>query len=575
MQGPEEGNARRPRITAPWRGADLAVAGLFTLVTLVLRLVFLFRSQDTTWPHAVLYEGDAPVWAQWARALSAGQPFEDDLPFRTPGVAFLLHWMGWSQPPFTAAKVAWCLMSALTVGAIHVVMARWFGRVAAAVAAFLTAVSFGSQAIAISLNNEVPYALLVTCMVGTTLAWCERPRVWLLVALDLMHGACLLLRAEHVALLTMLGVWMMVFVVRRGMTPARALACMACLMLVSVATCAPWMLRSRAAVERFNGMDPGIAWERLDPPWTPEAVEVMRALPGFAQQANRAYLGSLGRQAGAAQVDAAAVRDFFERRWGCTPEPLPTWSLVSFKGPLDFALANDLRGDGGFSLVGLADEESATPAFSLARPSHLHLVNHGYAVGWDGIRRDPVGWARLVVEKLRRFTDGITLGLFANDWPHAWRHVRQPIDVAVPERGDAPAWTVLMLALLGLGVWRVWRSPAGGVLLVVLAYRLLVTVAFYGYARHAVSIGPVLFGLTGLAVQWLTDREPLRRRASALRTMAIGGAVILMGNALLWAWRAPAWLAQGPRIRATPAWHPDAFEAVDAIALEPLPDSTR
>ncbi|NBX26286.1 MAG: hypothetical protein EBQ99_09625, partial [Planctomycetes bacterium] len=424
MPSSDEGNARQSWIAAPLRGTDLAVAGLLTLVTLALRLVFLWRSQDATWPHAVLYEGDAPVWAQWAAALSAGRPFEDDLPFRTPGVAYLLHWMGWSQTPFTAAKVAWCLMSALTVGVIHLVMARWFGRVAAVVAAFLTAVSFGSQAIAISLNNEAPYALLVCGIVGGTLAWLERPRWWPLIALGLMHGACLLLRAEHVALLIMLALWMAVAAVRRGTTPARTLVCMGGMMLVSVATCAPWMLRSHAAVERFNGMDPGIAWERVDPPWTPEAIEVMQALPGFAQQANAAYLGSLVKQSGAAQVDVAAVRDFFERRWGCTPEPLPAWSLVSLKGPLDFALANDLRGDGGFSLAGLADAESATPAFSLARPSHLHLVNHGYAVGWDGIRRDPVGWARLVVEKVRRFTDGVTLGLFANDWPHGWRHLR-------------------------------------------------------------------------------------------------------------------------------------------------------
>ena len=42
-------------------------------------------------------------------------------------------------------------------------------------AAALLAVSFGSFELATSLNNEAPYALLVTAIVGATLAWCDRP----------------------------------------------------------------------------------------------------------------------------------------------------------------------------------------------------------------------------------------------------------------------------------------------------------------------------------------------------------------------------------------------------------------
>ena len=55
----------------PWGRADLLLAGLFALVTLAMRVMLLLRSQDTAWPHGVLYEGDAPVWAQWAAALSS------------------------------------------------------------------------------------------------------------------------------------------------------------------------------------------------------------------------------------------------------------------------------------------------------------------------------------------------------------------------------------------------------------------------------------------------------------------------------------------------------------------------
>jgi hypothetical protein len=352
---------------------------------------------------------------------------------------------------------------------------------------------------------------------------------------------------------------------------------------MAVLACVPWMLRSHAAVERFNRVAPVIAFERAQPPWTPGAIAMFRALPGFAQGPNFAYLSDLARRGTWPQVDEAAVHQFFAERWGSVPEPLPAWSIVSFKGPLDFALANDLRGDGGFSHAGLADAESGDPPFSLARPSHANLVNHGYAVGWASIRSDPARWTRLATEKARRFIDGATLGLFPSDWPHAAPHIRQPIDVAVPMRGDAPWWNALMLTAMGVGAAVALRVRGGGALLTVLAYRVLVVVAFYGYARHGASIGPVLCTLVGLAAQWCVARvgriERVATHRPALRRAGFGAAALLFVMAGLSAWNPPVWFAKpalpGGRITATPQWHPDAFEAVEAIVIEPMPASAR
>ena len=95
---------------------DVITAILFTALTLVLRLMYLLHSLDCAWPHSRLYEGDAPVWAQWAAKLNLGQPFEYDLAFRTPGVAWMLHWLGFIATPFTSAKIIWCVISAITTG---------------------------------------------------------------------------------------------------------------------------------------------------------------------------------------------------------------------------------------------------------------------------------------------------------------------------------------------------------------------------------------------------------------------------------------------------------------------------
>lgn len=565
------GTAASPSLTR----RDWVVAGCLFVLTLALRLTFLLRSPDAAWPHSMLYEGDAPVWARWAALLQAGQPFEDDLAFRTPGVAFPLAWLGLTKPPFTVAKVLWCVMSAATPALLWLLMSRWFSRTAGLVAASLVALGFGSFAVATSLNNETPYALLLTLIAAGTLAWIHRPGFGKAIALGVMHGAALLLRAEHLLLLWMLAAYMAWRWWRAAPRCAKAWRQIACVPPVAIATCLPWSIRSHAAAERFNTVAAPIAFESMKPPFTPEAVAVIESLPAFARASNAAYIGHLGLRGGWPAVKGSDVTAFFEREWGSVPEPIDTWCLVSFKGPLDFALSNHPQADGGFSRAALADSHDRDPPFHLARPSHLRLVNHGWRVGWSWIAADPRRWMDLEWEKLRRFADGLTLGIGPSDWPHAQRLVRRPIDVATPKRGDAPAWNASMLACLAAGAVVAARTRGGGVWLLVVAWRLAVILTFYGYARHAVSIAPATAALCGLAVTAAASVVASRWTFARIAVPWLGAtALVAAALSTAWSsWNPPAFRPRaamvGDRLNRVPEWGPDAFEAVDAVALEP------
>jgi hypothetical protein len=550
---------------------DLRTAVAIFAAALALRLLFLFRSADAAWPHSALYEGDAPVWARWAKALGRGEPFEFDLPMRPPGMAWLLRWLGADAVPFTGTKVLWCAISAATVALLWLVLARWFTRRAAWIAAALLAVSFGSFELATSLNNEAPYALLVTAIVGATLAWCDRPQWRWALALGLLNGAALLLRAEHALLVVLLlayGAWR----VRGAAGLARAAAQAVLAGAVALACCVPWMVRSHEAAQRFNTVPMQQApYRTATPRWTPEAEAYMESLPAFVRADNFAMMSMLGQKGGAATVQEADVRGFFAQGWGYVPEPVADWSLVSMKGGLDFALANHPLADGGFTRAGLGDVQSAAPEFAFARPSHLRMLNHGYAMGWEWIAADPGRWRLLVREKLQRFADGITLGLFVSDWPYAGLHERRPVDVVTPVRGQAYWWQALVLALLAGGTVAALRVRGGGSWVLVVLYKVLVTVAFYGYARQATSIAPATFAVIALGIDAAIGMV-MARPGAGLRWAGAAIGVALVAAAAWSAWLPPSvgirTLRPEGKMMTAPEWGEGAFESTDWLVIE-------
>ena len=559
---------------------DLLAAAAIFAVVLVLRLAFLANSPDATWPHSVLSEGDAPVWATWAQQLVRGEPFEEDLPFRTPGVAYLLAWLGATSAPFTAAKALWCAMSAATAAATYLVLARFFTRRAGLFAALILALSFLAGVAATTLNNETPYALLLVLIGGATLAWCRRATVLLSIALGAMHAAAMLLRAEHALLVVLCAGGMVVGAREQGL--ARIAIQSTWIVATGVLALLPWTLRSNAAVERYNTVSAPVPYDSMWPEWRDDAIAEYEKLPAFVRTGNFATLNTFVRRNQLREVDAAAIRRYFDETWSYVPGPLPTWSLVSFKGPLDFALANDPRSEGGFSRAPLADKYDQNPPFSFARPTHAEMLADGYAIGWRKLSEDPAGARALITEKLLRFTDGATLGLFASNWPYdrTGELVRQPVDLAVPARGSAVVWKALVLALVALGTIVALFRRGGWILVAILVYRLAIVAAFYGYARHAASIAPILAALAALGIDALLlgfvrvlpfGTACLGRLFVAIAAPVVAALLLLF--ALLSALSPPTWTTRTAsadgRIELTPEWGEGAFTSNDRLRLLP------
>src|SRR6185503_8450063 len=155
------------------------------VIALCARVVFLFSSPDRDWPHSMLYEGDAPVWVHWAQALDRGEPFELDLPLRTPAVAYAMHWLspGVLRGPFLSYKLLWCAISAAGCALLFLFARRHHGAIAAWTAAGLACFSFGGYVMATSLNNEAPYTLVLLAILLLSIRLLTRPSTGLAVGI--------------------------------------------------------------------------------------------------------------------------------------------------------------------------------------------------------------------------------------------------------------------------------------------------------------------------------------------------------------------------------------------------------
>ncbi len=516
----------------------------------------------------MLYEGDAPTWARWARALDHGEPFEFDLPMRTPAVAFCLHWFvpGAVAAPFTAVKLVWCALSAATCAALFVFVASELSTRAAWIAATMLAFSFGSYELATSLDNEAPYALLVVLIAGWTARFVRGPSFGLAIALGTLHGLALLARAEHALLLALLAGWTLVCD-----RSARVLASQAALASVALLVCAPWIWRSHVATERFNTLEsPPIEFAGAKPPWTPDAQDFLRSLPAFARAGNFAFIQARSSASGKIEVTRADVLNFFREEFDYVPEPLSTWSLVSSKGALDFALANDRSSDGGFSRAALSDAHDADPEFAFGRPSHLKLYNHGFAVGWRSIRADFGGWLALAAKKFERFFDGVTLGFSALDLPFGRANRRAPVDLATPLEARV-VWRLAFALAIAAGLAIGSRRRAAVPWLATIGCKLAITLLFYGYARQAVSIAPAFCVCAALALDALVER--FASDAKWPRAVGLAIAAALFATDAVVSRGANAFEVRPVRADAkivpAPEWTSGAFETFDEIEIRP------
>jgi hypothetical protein len=553
-----------------WNRRDTLTALALVAASFALRALFLFGANDAAWPHSTLYEGDALVWLEWARALRAGQPFEFDLPVRAPGLAFLLSWSGGElAAPFTGLKLLFCGLSAATVGFFFAGLRARASFAVATIASTLLALSFAQYELATSLNNEAPYLALATGALALHV-WTGPKRGWgSAVALGALHGLANLLRTEHVGFVAILLVFEL-FRSRRelGVAVPRALASLAALVLVSL----PWTLRAHEAVVRFNEVEPRpIPFVGTRPAWSPDAQVALRELPAFAREGMFLMVTDRVGRAGRSSVERADLERVLDTEFGYRPEPLAAWTLGSTKAKLDLALSNDLTCGGGFSRAALSDKFDRDPPFAFGRPSHLKLYNRGDEVALATLREHPSEWFTLAAAKLARFESGLALGVGATNLPHGLGLRRAAVDIAAPAQRSL-LWSVTVLGLGALGLVLALRRGIAAEWGLWLAFKLLVTVAFYGYARQGATAQPALYLGLACALEFA-----LARAGNLERWLwrALLAAAVLVALADLGPWSRPRDLfatpSPGVRFGPVPQAAEGAFGCSGDITLAPRP----
>ncbi len=526
-----------------WRRGALVFA-----LALALRLLFWGATPDRAWPGSAWYEGDARGWLSWASAIHAGAEYEQGLPFRPPGAAYGIAWLTRGEPRDALGwlKLAWCALGALAAALFGEAARRAFGAGAGLAVGLGCAVSTALLVLSTSLNNETPYLVLVA---ATLVPWREvreGEHTARLAAWGALHGLACLVRVEHALVFAA----MLALAVPRWSRTARARVAVArALVVVGAAALilAPWHAHAWAAIRRFNDeprpldvvalanrgqMERALAGAS----WSEGARAELAAMPAAVRDTARFFVAATALTRGVTAIEPGLPGAILLEAFGYVPRPLPAHPFVSLYGPLNFHLANHGLTGGGFErtpldrpprLVGGPERYprmmiAGLPPLELALtyPPHLRAVEAGYRLGLDWIRANPADFARLAARKLAIAWSGAALGAGGHDAPLGWSGVRRSVDLAVPEGTFATTWrlAVLGVVLAGLGVGL--AGPRRAALAPWLAYaasKVVVTIAFFGYARQGASAVPVVALLGALAC------EPLARR---LRVRVVPVAVV-------------------------------------------------
>ncbi len=554
---------KRPPVSKERRPPTFAVGlGLFVLA-FALRLLFWQATPDADWPYSAYYKGDAAIWLRYAQALQADQPFELGLPLRPPATGYLISllWDG-KTSGIATLRLIWCLLGALTVPLLYGAARRSFGFRPAVITGLITAASTGLMLLSTSLDSETPYLLLVAVTFYLWQPVRDRAGSPVVALWGAVHALACLTRVEH-ALYFALATTFLAFAWRAPGRPWQgALSRLALAASSFVLVLLPWHLTAWEQVRRFNHDPPqanaateaalsqveaalaGISWDE-------EARAERRRLPAFIRRTAANFVAATVLVRGGGQVGAGDFQAL-EDGLGYYPRPVASRPFVALYGGLNFYLANHAGAASGFDrspleapppLAGGAARYPRPliaglppPDLTLTYPAHLEIVNHGYALAGRWIAENPRDFLRLAVAKLDIAADGATLGLGGYNLPLGLSGVRRRVDLVVPEGGvDVILWRLGLLAAAFWGLrCGLRRDPAALVpWLTFLGSKVVVVVAFFGYARQGASVIPVLALLLALGFPRSlgeTSREPEPRRrwaraaiAAALLLLAIEG----------------------------------------------------
>jgi len=482
--------------------------------SLLLRLLFWRATPDRDWGWSAYLKGDAPLWLEYARALQLGETFELGIPIHPPGTAWVAS-LVWDGVPAHVAVVrfAWVVLGALVPLLLFLAAERSFGLRAAALAGSLTAVATSLLVLSTTVCSETPYLVLTLASLYFVEDLLGEPRAGRLAAFSALSSVACLFRAEH--LLFFLPA-LLFFALRWERPFRRAAAALVFFALPLV----PWHLHAWSSIRRFNEeprvLTPieekavGAVEQALRYlPWDAEALRKRAELPGFARRTATAFVLATVGYRGGTEVHGSDFR-ILEEAFGSTPRRLGRFPFVTSYGPLNFALANHAGARGGFEraplearppLTGGADryppflvQGLPPPQLTFFYPPHLELFNDGYAIGWRWIASNPAAFARLAARKLAIFWSGAASG--ATGWFLSGR--RRAVDMVT---SGSRLWSIGVLLGAITGAVAGARRSALQPWLLFLASKVLVTLAFFGYARQGALIVPVLALLAALAVE--------------------------------------------------------------------------
>jgi hypothetical protein len=507
---------------APTRKVGL---GLF-LLALALRLFFWQATPDASWPHSAYYKGDAPIWLAYASALQQDQPFELDLPLRPPGNAFLIAslWNG-ENLGVASLKLLWCLLGASTVLLLYGAVLRGFGSVTALVTGLFAALSTALMVLSTSLNNEAPYLLLVAATLYLWPQVRERSTAGPLFLWGGIHALACLVRVEHALYFALLLLWQVVARWREAEAPTTqriggVLKSLAPTVAAFALLLVPWHVRAWSACRDFNRVEPEVnaategMFQRLEQAlagvrWGEDARAELQKIPATSRRTMGHFVAATMVVRGGNEVTVESLQ-VIDEAFGRRPEPISEFPFVALYGGLNFYLANNPHAPAGFGR-GFLDQpppfaggRSRYPAMlvaglpppdlALTYPPHLEAVNHGYSKGLAWIVQEPGAFLALAGRKLSVFWSGASLGLGGYGLPLGMEGLRRRVDLVVPD-GNAVvvAWRLACLGIVVLGFW-VGRRRCGELVpwIALLCSKLVVTVAFFGYARQGASVVPVV-----------------------------------------------------------------------------------
>lgn len=465
---------------------------------LALQLLFMLAGPDGGAGWHIAFQGDAPVWQDLAWKLAHG--VADDqlrLPWRPPGMLWLVSGLWAGEPAHVLPlRIGFTVLGAAVAPLVWLLLRRAVAGQVALVTAGLCAAASQVLLLGSGLHVELVY------LVGVLLALLDHERLQArgtkstALRLGLVHGALCLLRAEHVLTVVAL---LVVARWRGGTWRSLGLAAVAC-----GAVIAPWQWHANGLVAAYNAGAPDLPPHPL--PWEPAAVARLRTLPSFQQVPMFLFVSGTMRVRGASRV-AAADLDVVREAYGCFPEPLRA-GLIAAYGPINFFLANTPEANGGFSaaaldrpplLAGGAGRYPLDLLTGLPRgqilfgyPPHLDAIVNGTARGLAEIAADPLGAIARGGKKLWHAAQGAAPNLGGYALPIGLSGERRQVDFVTATGIWPAAWRLALLGTALFGLSRVRGQRALWPLFAFAGTKLLVVLAYFGYARQGVLCLPLV-----------------------------------------------------------------------------------